>query len=84
MKYSQVIEIANAKGWKLDRLEGTFYGNRYELKHKNGGFHFAKNLSEVIQKMEKNETFPACTINSGIPMPVLFTRKNRTIQKLEN
>jgi hypothetical protein len=76
MKYSEVENKAMQNGWILSKLESEFFGNRYQLKHKNGRHHFARTLSEVLTKIEVNETFSACSLDSNIPKPIKFS-KNR-------
>jgi hypothetical protein len=73
MKYSEVADTAKQSGWILCKLESEFFGNRYGLKHKNGRYHFIRTLSEAITKIQENETYSACSLDSTVPTPVLFT-----------
>jgi hypothetical protein len=75
MKYAEIDYTAKQNGWILSKLESEFFGNRYELKHKNGRHHFARTLSEVLTKIQENETYSACSLDSNVPTPVLFSQE---------
>jgi hypothetical protein len=69
---SKIQDKHKNSGWTIEKMDSLFFGNKYEVRHQNGGHYFCKNLSEVEQKISQNHTYPACHLDTNIPVPTPY------------